>query len=408
MILVLQSSRSPEIDYRKCLPVNEKAVLITSPTALVDESCFEQVFRVPAYETSGEVVSLANRLMAEHQISRIIVRAECDILRASQLRQRWNIPGQTVESGLAFRDKVVMKKGVAAEGVAIAKYAVVNSHREIQDFASEHGYPVAVKPCDGSGAVNTKIIRSPHEVHLIPIPATGQLLVEEFVSDQLVHTDGLAINGKIVFLAASKYFNNCLSFQVGDSVGSVQLAPDSETVKDLQLLTQKVLNGLPCPQVTSFHAEFFVRANGDFVFCEIASRTGGARISDMVASAYGVNVEEICVGAQARGDVTTFCMQALQLAHPFQPSGFLLIPPRPGILAYAPTTLPFSDVHGFQSRIPNGGNLEAAIRCADSMASFLVRGKSPSDVEEKLLAADRWYRSQLRWKGEPSESACLK
>ena len=383
------------MDYSKCLPLEGERILITSPIAKVDESFFTRVHRVENYETSVEVARIAEAEILRSNATVIIARAECDLIRAAELRNKFSIRGQGRESAVAFRDKFEMKSLVAKTELRQPIFRLVANQTELRAFAQENGYPVVVKPRDGSGGVSTYILDSSLDLEKVDFGETS-LLAETFASTTLFHTDGLATPEGILFFSASKYINDCLAFQRNDVVGCTQLEPSEDDFLKLKKLTETVLSALPLPAVTSFHAEFFRLDNGEFLFCEIASRSGGARIVETIEASYGLNIDELFVMGQHSPERFREKIRDLK-STPFTPSGYLLIPPQKGQVKNVPTSSPYAKIFSVRTNVPKSGVVANPSRAADSLVSFLARGENSVEVESELRRAGDWFRSSIQW-----------
>ena len=61
------------------------------------------------YDDNQLVDKAALDLARAHRVDAVFARAESDVIRAAQLRDVLDLPGQRTPSAVAFRDKVVMK-----------------------------------------------------------------------------------------------------------------------------------------------------------------------------------------------------------------------------------------------------------------------------------------------------------
>jgi hypothetical protein len=62
-----------------------------------------------------------------------------------------------------------------------------------------------------------------------------------------------------------------LGFTQGEYYGNLSIAPSDKEYAQLTLVTQQILDGLPCPKNLVFHLELFL-VDGEFLLCEIAAR----------------------------------------------------------------------------------------------------------------------------------------
>ncbi|MGW6685613.1 hypothetical protein ACWF9Z_02930, partial [Streptomyces sp. NPDC054961] len=98
----------------------------------------------------GELVDrLARDLAYEYQVTHVIAHHEADLHRAAALREKFGLPGQ-LPSGLAtFRDRVLMKRKLAAAGLEVAPHAPAGTAAEVRAFGAVHGLPLLFKALDG-------------------------------------------------------------------------------------------------------------------------------------------------------------------------------------------------------------------------------------------------------------------
>lgn len=70
-----------------------------------------------------------SRTRAAHtyQFETIIASSEYDVLRAGKLRTMLGIKGQSYESGLLFRNKVLMKERLQSAGVRVPNFKKIET-----------------------------------------------------------------------------------------------------------------------------------------------------------------------------------------------------------------------------------------------------------------------------------------
>lgn len=222
--------------------------------------------------------------------------SEFDLLRAARLRAALGIPGQTLASAKAYRDKAVMKELLAAAGIPMAPYAPIPDATTLHTFIAEHGYPVVVKPRTGAGSMGVEVLHDSAELaaYLELNPCLGgdddaALLAEKFIAHDLFHVDGLVIDGVLVFSWPSAC-GSCLSYRDGDALVSAMLDAQDPLFEPLRQLTLEAMGALPTPATTTFHAEIFRTPEGELLLNEIASRIGGGKIYETCRLALDVDM----------------------------------------------------------------------------------------------------------------------
>jgi biotin carboxylase len=401
-ILILNRIGLRHIPYADFLK-GDRVFVITDANAVSDlevaRTIFERLECVDQYERGGRVEQLAIAMHREIKFDRIVAVSEFDLLRAARLRDHLGIAGQNYESALAFRDKVRMKQLLAAGGIAVPKFRLVETPLDLLTFIEEHGFGVVLKPVLGAGAVQTYVIRNQSDLDrvldagIFSADARSSLEVETFVPGPMYHVDGIVQDGKIVVLWPSMYHNAVSDFAHGTYLGSNTLAADHPLVARLCAFVEKVLAVLPTPSVTGVHAELFHTPDDELVLCEVASRVGGPRIPDTFETALGFDLVRSIVRLQAG--------HALEVpATPLQPScvaGFLFVPARKGFLKSAPETCALPGVIDYRLCGEIATEHYGPMDSVDPLASFLLRADSEAELRNAVDRAVDWFDASVEW-----------
>lgn len=351
-----------------------------------------QVYAFRDYDTSQLVEKTALRLGRAHRIEAVFARAEADVLRAAQLRDVLDLPGQRHTSALAFRDKVVMKDHLVGGPVEIPRYRMLDSAYTALEFIEEHGYPVVIKPVSESGSLGASVIRDVTELDAyLSRPWRGTSQIETFIEGDMYHVDGLVINRTVEFIHPFRYLNNCLSFRDSEWLATIPLSTTDPAYDRLVGAAKAVLAALPTPSNTAFHAELWITPDDRVVFCEIASRTGGGMISAMVRHCFGLDLDQEWLYAE--------CGLPRALGCPdYRPAGGLHIPPAHGLLEY----LPLGDepdcvrevtMSGSAGQVYHGG-----VKSGLFLAGYVVEGTSEEGVAANMQRVASWFAERVRWR----------
>lgn len=344
------------------------------------------------YDSNGLVEVEAVKFGKGHSIKSIIALDERDLLRAARIRETLKIPGQTIKSAYAFRHKPTMKSYVKRAEILCPEYAVIASPIDLYEFILKNGFPIVVKPQDGFGSINTKVITTWKQVErLLEVNNLSNMMVETFVDGEMYHTDGLIMNGKVVFLSVGKYRNSLLKYQEGIGSLSELVSPKNKIFSRLDNFTKKVIESLPYPNNSSFHCEIFHTVNDELVFCEIASRTAGARIGECILQSYGVDLN--AEWARLECGLSSFISENIHLK---QLSASYLIPPKPGKLISMIDELPFPWVTEFQSRVKVGQVLRESKSSTDTLASVVFVGSSQTEINERFMKIFNFAQQNIK------------
>ena len=361
---------------------------------------YRQLEALPDYEAGGRVEARALELARRYRLDRIIACQEQDLERAAQLREILGLPGQRLSSVLVFRDKVMMKDAARAAGIPVAAYRDVECAVDIIAFAAEHGFPIVVKPRDSAASIDVAILHTPEALdgYLDRAELSGRyrpnLMVESFVPGPMCHIDGLVIGGRVIFAWPSQYLFVEADF-AEDHRGrlDVTLDPDDPLTARLLDFADRLLDALPGPDNFAFHAEVFHTPDDRLVLCEIACRTGGTAIRQILRTLFGVDANEAWVRAELGLPVPIVLDRT-----PLRPStmaGQLSVTRRPGTVLAVPGRPPFPWIEQAAVFVRAGQTINRAAFSSDLMASFVVAGSDRELVERRLRRVETWFLSGL-------------
>jgi hypothetical protein len=349
------------------------------------------VYSFSNYDHNMKVQQKALDLARHENVVAVFARAEADIIRAAQLRERIGIPGQQVNSAQAYRNKVTMKDYLATSGVRLPKYKAVSSAYDVLEFIENHGYPVVIKPTSESGSYGTQILRGLEDLNrYLESGSTTHMEIETFVEGQMFHVDGLFQNGRIVFIQPSRYINDCLSFRDDEYCGSVTVSP-KDTVHDLLVETTRlIIQNLPSPENMAFHCELWQRTNGEIVFCEIASRTGGAVVSTIIEKTFGINLDKEWFLAE--------CGLSAQVPRiRYRAGGGVWIPPQKGVLRQLPENKKPNWIVDSQINGKIGQTYHGGVKSGLFLAGYVVHGSDEKNVIQNVQNTVSWFNENSVW-----------
>lgn len=347
---------------------------------------YAQVKGFNNYDANGLVEIEAVKFGKKQTLSHVIALDERDLLRAARIREELGISGQSVESATAYRHKPTMKSYVKASGIPCPKYSVIDSPMDLYRFIVKNGLPVIVKPQDGFGSINTKIIHNWEQAEKFMGSAVfANMMVESFVDGEMYQSNGLIMDGKMVFLSVAKYGTVPLSRISGSGLSytlspSAYLIPQSEKIFGrIYEFTDNVIQSLPSPKNSSFHCELFHTADDELVFCEIASRTGGAKIGECILQAYGVDLNAEWSRLECGLDVTI-----PQHVVEKQLAATYLIPTRPGKLTSMLEEIPLPWVIEYLPRVKVGDEIHVGKTSMDTLGSIVFVGASNEELMHRF------------------------
>lgn len=358
---------------------------------------FRHVESVPDYDSGPEVERRAAELVERFAVRHIIAVQERDIVRASALRERYDLPGQRPDTVGVYRDKWAMKQAARAAGIPVARHALLTTPADLADFAAENGLPVVVKPRAGAASIGLAILHTEEqlaaylaEADLGPGPdGEPGWLAEAFVPGAMCHIDGTVLDGRIVSLWPSQYRYALAAFRE-DRTGrkDVALDPADPLTTRLVEFGERVLAALGGPEHFAFHIEVFVTPDGELVLCEAACRAGGAGIRDVHRVLFGFDPAEAPIRRQLGLGKDELPVERLA---PRGLAGQFLLMKRPGTVHAVPAGVelfPWVVKHTFFAQV--GEQLGEARHSADFLAAFVVAAPNRDRLDDRLATLDGW------------------
>lgn len=353
------------------------------------------------YITNGQVESDVLELSNSSKIDLVLGYGEDDVIRSARLRERLGLEGQTETSSRVFRDKALMCEQLKLGNIPIPRFIRVNNPMDLIQFSNEVGFPIFIKPTLASGSIYARKINNKHELYeylgqgltaRIPYGEyVSDLIAEEYIEGQLYHIDGLVNNGKTELCWPSKYLSRNLELSdnvLNDICGSYLLEPANPICLQLQNFTVSILNAMPCPKLFAFHAEVFVKENGEMIVCEVAARTGGGRINTTLKTAFGISLNEALLISEISDSWTPDIHEL-----PQNLAGFVMFCPNDCIFISGPEKCPLPYVTHYNLLAHPGQEFTNREFSGQSAAYFVVIGDSEEEVQNRIEEVIMWFKA---------------
>jgi len=142
------------------------------------------------------------------------------ITEAALLAERLKLRFLNPKSAVVMRDKFTVRTLLTDKGIVQPEFALATNNQQLRDAIETMGLPVIVKPSDGYGSQNIAIFLSEDDLNPLLDPldnylpchtdygfgvkANDRLLVERYISGQLIGCDTLSQNGKHLMLGINE------------------------------------------------------------------------------------------------------------------------------------------------------------------------------------------------------------
>jgi hypothetical protein len=256
----------------------------------------DEVFALPTFKNLTDVLYSVSYLARTRNFAAIVALDDFDVELGAQIREHFRMPGISVSTAALYRDKLAMRVGGGAAGIAAPRFTGVFNHDAVRRFLAETPAPWLIKPRSSASAMGIQK-HTDADAAFRAIEALGDQqsfhLLEEMLPGEMYHVDSLVVGGKVVFCETNKYFRPLWEVWHGGGVFASQTLPrDHPASATLRTLNERVHAAFGLRDGPS-HTEFLRHAQtGEFHFIETSARVGGANITDMVEAATGVNLWE--------------------------------------------------------------------------------------------------------------------
>lgn len=241
---------------------------------------------VPSIMDEDDVIRRVQHWLRGKQVDRILANWEPLVLLAARMRERFGLPGMSVDTVTGFRDKQIMKERVAAAGLRVPKSRRVHSVKDAWAALEEIGYPAIIKPIGGAGSADTyRVDRREDAERVMPaMRHVAEAICEEFIQGVEYTYDTCSIDGVPAYESVTQYLPNALEMRSQEWVSPMMLSVRDMSQPHIQkgvTLGRGVLKALGMGDGMT-HMEWFLTPSGEVVFGEVACRPGGACVVDQM------------------------------------------------------------------------------------------------------------------------------
>ena len=189
-----------------------------------------EYLQVPRIMDEEDVMDRVTAWLRGKSIDRVLANWEPLVILAARLRERWGMPGMSVDAVTGFRDKQLMKERVAAAGLRVPKSRRVLTEKDTRAAAEELGYPLIVKPIAGAGSADTYKCENVKELDetLVKMRGVGEASCEEYIEGEEFTFDTVSIAGTPAYENVAQYLPKPLEMRSLEWVSPVII-----TVRDM-------------------------------------------------------------------------------------------------------------------------------------------------------------------------------
>lgn len=296
-ILCVSSYEKGQEFLRTCKALGCTVYLLTT-VKLKDadwpREAIDEFFYMPGELPLNELVNSVSYAARTRHIDRVVALDEFDLENVAALREHLRLPGMGLTTVRYFRDKLAMRARARDAGVLVPEFVHVLNYDDLREFMHHVPGPWLLKPRAQASGIGMKKITASEELW----PWLERLgddqssyLLEQFIPGRVFHVDGVVAERTVLFADAHAYGTPPLDVSHGGGVFTTRtMDRSSSEAHTLKEIHHRLVEGLGLVRGVT-HAEFLkAHADSRFYFLEIASRVGGAYISNVVEAASGINL----------------------------------------------------------------------------------------------------------------------
>ncbi|MEV2193182.1 ATP-grasp domain-containing protein [Streptomyces phaeochromogenes] len=125
------------------------------------------------------LIPLLRAIHRDTPFSAVLSLTELGLMPAARIAEELGIPGLSTETVGRTRDKLTMRTWLRDKAFSAVPCSIVENSADIKDFATEHGYPVIVKPRHGKGSEHVSCFGRADDV-VMPPAITDDYIAEPF------------------------------------------------------------------------------------------------------------------------------------------------------------------------------------------------------------------------------------
>jgi hypothetical protein len=261
-----------------------------------DMTTFRDVVCVADTLDPGQLLEAAKQLQQKHgALSRIVTTYEILLEPVAQTVEALGLEGMSVATVRRALNKSSLIATLREAGVGTARSQVCTDETQARRFAQSLGYPVVLKPLNGSGGLATWSLRNEAELNLaleLTEPSHARpLLVEECLWGKEYSIDTITIANEPRFYSICRYEPSILNALQNTAIQWCCVMPRAMSDKIYQPLIAQGLDAVRALSVgdAMTHMEAFLLRDGRVCFTDATLRPAGARIAPMLAYAYDID-----------------------------------------------------------------------------------------------------------------------
>jgi biotin carboxylase len=266
------------------------------------------VLTIVDYTRWDQVEPIVCDLYETHGFSAAVSLTEPGLDAAGRINDRFGLGGTGYEVTRLIRDKMAMRRHLAALDPDAVGAAPLVDRADLNAFAARYGYPFIVKPVDATASIgvfrvdgpadldrlwdNVESLRGTRTDRISNMYVLQDFLMEEYIDGPEFSVESFSFAGRHVVVTITEKFTDESHFA---ELGHALPARLSEDVwEQVRACVSRFLDLMGFRDGVC-HTEIKLSTRGPRII-EGHNRNGGDAIADLVRGAYGVDFFELAIG----------------------------------------------------------------------------------------------------------------
>ncbi|WP_323695890.1 ATP-grasp domain-containing protein [Staphylococcus pseudintermedius] len=236
-------------------------------------------------ESFMNIINKANNFL---KLDGIIPLADTQVVISSVFSELFNLKSPGIYAASISTNKYLQRIIFEKNGINIPKFKLLNKNN-YHMILKKTTFPKIMKPTNMFGSIGVRLVNNYDEALVYAknlLEMNESFLMEEFIEGQEFSVESLVQDGNVKFVNITKKYTNSNFVETGHLVPFFGL---EDTFKNkIYKMNEKVINNMNVKD-SIVHLEAKIHQNDIFVI-EVATRTPGDRIMDLIELSTGINI----------------------------------------------------------------------------------------------------------------------
>ncbi len=257
---------------------------------------FEDLVAVENAHDAAQLTAATRQLRERHgPLHQLVTAQETLLLPVARANEALGLRGMSADVVARVLDKSSLKRTLERAGIGTARDCLITADEDARRFAAEVGFPVVLKPLDGSGGLATWRIGGAEQLdlalRLMRPSSESPVLAEEYLRGEELCLDTVTIANEPRFYSVCCYRPSILEALEDARIQWSCVMPRELNQERFRQFIERGLEAVRALEVGSAmtHMEGFLLEGGGVRFTDATLRPAGARIGPMLGFAHDMD-----------------------------------------------------------------------------------------------------------------------